>query len=167
MNNEKHTWLAWYPGAIALAKQILNGSEEATDIVQSAYLKGMQQTRMPSEENAQKAWMLKVVRNACIDFIRSQRKFQAGADVDESSGSNSPECALEASQQAQRMNAALMQLPLEMREILVLREVNELPYDGIASVLKVEKGTVMSRLHRARMALRKKFMVLESERGEV
>lgn len=167
MKADQHSWLQWYPGALALARQILNGSDEAADIVQTAYLKSFQNMRLPKEATAQRAWLLKVVRNACFDVLRGQRKFTDGEQSSDLEVSCSPEQSWLEDSRKERVHQALTALPLDMREILVLRELNELAYDDIAKVLRIERGTVMSRLHRARMALRKKLQSLESERGEV
>ncbi|WP_165831980.1 MULTISPECIES: sigma-70 family RNA polymerase sigma factor [Gammaproteobacteria] len=167
MKSDQHPWLQWYPGALALARQILNGSDEAADIVQTAYLKSFQNVRLPNEAKAQRAWLLKVVRNACIDVLRGQKKFADSEQNTDVEVDCSPEQSWLQDSRKQRVHQALTALPIDMREILVLRELNELAYDDIAKVLRIERGTVMSRLHRARMALRKKLQGLENERGEV
>ncbi|WP_113907741.1 RNA polymerase sigma factor [Aliidiomarina celeris] len=156
-------WLEWYSGALALAHQLLKGANthghDPADIVQTAYLKAQQQKRLPDDVYAQKAWLLKVVRNACIDVLRVGKKFDptAADEMAECSEMNAGKQQLIAQERTLQVRRAMASLPLEMREILALRDINDLPYSDIAAVLGIEKGTVMSRLYRARMALKEKL----------
>ncbi|NLX17524.1 MAG: sigma-70 family RNA polymerase sigma factor, partial [Ramlibacter sp.] len=64
-----------------------------------------------------------------------------------------PDVALQGTQQLQLLDAALGRLPADQREVLLLREIEQLSYDEIAQVLEVPLGTIKSRIARARLAL--------------
>ena len=94
-----------------------------------------------------------MVRNRCIDMLRRRR----GSDVlveNLVDSSATPEQAFEAFEAAEAIQAALRSIPSEKRQIVVLRDYLDLSYAEIADVLDIAPGTVMSRLHRARMALK-------------
>ena len=161
MATQSEQWLQWYPGALSLASHLLRGAHtqgiEPKDIVQTAYLRACQSRRLPIDQAAQRAWLLKVVRNACFDVLRGTKKVSRADHTEQEPVDTESWCGsmqFVQSERAQKVREAMATLPLEMREILALRELNDLAYDEIASILSIEKGTVMSRLHRARMALR-------------
>lgn len=151
-------YIRWYPGAIALARSLLSSlpypQDRAKDIVQQAVAQLIE--RGAHLNDYRQAWFFTVVRNACIDELRRQRRYsrdeQALASTTELEGP--AEHALNQEQQ-QQVQHALQSLSFEQREILLLRDVNDLSYATIAHILSINAGTVMSRIHRARMALRK------------
>jgi len=105
-----------------------------------------------------RAWLLAIVRNACWTWLRANRPREVGArldDVDEAPDSLAPSAEEELVRRvdAERLREALAALPAEFREVLVLREFEELSYRAIADVAGIPIGTVMSRLARARARL--------------
>lgn len=140
-----------------LAIQMLGNPDDATDAVHDAYVKAL---RQPDAYNANAGpltpWFLRVVRNHCIDLIRRRRP----ADVDAAELSDpgpGPEELLETAQRDQALQQALSRLSSAQREIIVLRDYMDLGYADIADVLEIAPGTVMSRLHRARLALKEEL----------
>ena len=105
-----------------------------------------------------RAWLLQIVRNTANSML-AQRQTQIRAASDEEAAMNvadpahNPEEAAQATQGAHILADALAALPDELRECLVLRELEELSYKQISEVVGVPMGTVMSRLWRARQAL--------------
>ncbi len=105
-----------------------------------------------------RAWLLQIVRNTANSML-AQRQSQPQAASDEAAAMNvadpahNPEEAASAMQGAALLARALAALPDELRECLVLRELEELSYKQISEVVGVPMGTVMSRLWRARQAL--------------
>ena len=144
-------------GAHALALQMLGNADDATDAVQDAFLKVLSRPGAYDPGAGPLApWFLRVVRNHCIDLIRRRRP--EDADTRELSDPGpGPEGSLEGAQRDQQINHALATLSVEQREIIVLRDYMDLSYAGIAKVLNIAPGTVMSRLHRARMALKEEL----------
>ena len=144
-------------GAHALALQMLGNTDDATDAVQDAFVKVLNK---PGAYDANAGpltpWFLRVVRNHCIDMIRRRRPEDAGA-VELSDPGPGPEDSLEGVQRDQLLKQALARLTVEQRQIIVLRDYMDLSYAEIADVLEIAGGTVMSRLHRARMALKEEL----------
>lgn len=145
-------------GAHALAIQILGNADDAQDAVHDAIAAALGNPgAYDARKGPLKPWFLRVVRNRCIDMLRRRRP-ESSMLVDElQSSARTPEEALEASQARSRVGRALASLPAERREIIVLRDYLDLSYAEIAKVLDIAPGTVMSRLHRARMALKEAF----------
>ena len=150
-------------GAHALAIQILGNSDDAADAVHDAFATALERpSAYDSGRGELRPWFLRVVRNRCIDLLRKRRP--AGVAVDELPDPGaSPDRQVEKRQAGERLQAALAQLTPGQRQIVVLRDYLDLSYAEIAAVLDVAPGTVMSRLHRARMALKER---LEQEHGE-
>jgi len=141
-------------GAHALATQLLGNSDDAADAVHDAFATVLAR---PSAFDANKGplrpWFLRVVRNRCIDMIRRRRT--GDADVNEIvAATPSPEEALHIDQRSQAIRRALAAIPDDKREVIVLRDYLDLSYAEIAKILAIAPGTVMSRIHRARLALK-------------
>jgi RNA polymerase sigma-70 factor (ECF subfamily) len=144
-------------GAHALALQMLGNSDDATDAVHDAFVKVLKKPGAYDAGNGPLTpWFLRVVRNQCIDLIRRRRP--ANADVDELVDPRpGPEDSTSTAQRDQQLQLALSQLSARQRQIIVLRDYMDLSYAEIADVLEVAQGTVMSQLHRARLALREEL----------
>ncbi len=144
-------------GAHALATQILGNTDDARDAVQDAFAAVLARpSAWDCAKGSLRAWFLRIVRNRCIDMLRARRSDSAIAEqiVDAAVG---PDVAAETSQRDAALRAALQSIEGEQRQIIVLRDYLDLSYAEIAGVLEVPAGTVMSRLHRARIALAKAY----------
>jgi len=141
-------------GAHALAIQILGNPDDAADAVHDALATALgKPLAYDRQRGPLKPWFLRVVRNRCIDLLRRRRV--SDAPVEElADGNPNPEQALQIAQRDQGLKIALASITLDQREIVVLRDYLDLPYSEIAEVLGIAKGTVMSRLHRSRLALK-------------
>ena len=146
--------------AFNLARWLTGSSTEAEDVVQEAMVRAL--TYFPSfRGGSSRAWILTIVRNTAYGALkgrRGERLADAGLDdaaviEDIPDPTDDPEKALILSDDLSRIDALLARLPVELRETLVLRELEELPYRDIAQVTGVPIGTVMSRLWRARRML--------------
>lgn len=153
-------------GALYLAMQITGCRDEAMDILQSAVLKSMEHRNAPRPgEHGYRAWFYRVVHNQAVDWLRSRRKFDDNAPADEGSDDVDPQRQLEQEQRRLMVHRALARLTAKQREIICLKDFHDLTYNEIAQVMGIEKGTVMSRLHRARMALRQELLSEVKEPG--
>ena len=144
-------------GAHALATQILGNADDAHDAVHDSFLKVLRQPdAYQSGYGPLTPWFLRVVRNHCIDLIRRRRPQDGDLDalVDPTPG---PEKKLEIAQRDSELRSALEKLSDAQRQIIVLRDYMDLAYSEIAQALDIAPGTVMSRLHRARMALKEEL----------
>ncbi len=142
-------------GAHALAIQILGNVDDAQDAVHDAFATALDEPgAYDARKGPLKPWFLRVVRNRCIDMLRRRRASSSMPVEELESTARTPEEALEASETSSRLEQALATLPAGRREIVVLRDYLDLSYAEIANVLDIAPGTVMSRLHRARLALK-------------
>jgi len=153
INQMRHELTQLGGGAHALAIQIMGNSEDAADAVQDAITTVLERPgAYQADKGPLKPWFMRIVRNRCIDLIRRRRA--AGESTDElPDPAPGPEKTLEAADRDRVLKLALASLEADKREIVVLRDYMDLSYGEIASVLDIAPGTVMSRLHRARVAL--------------
>ena len=144
-------------GAHALATQMLGSPDDAADAVHDAFTTVLNRPEaFDASKGTLKSWFLRVVHNRCIDLIRRRRpeSMDVGELIDPGTG---PERTLEVAERDRELRQALDQLRDEQRQIIVLRDYIDLSYAEIANVLDIAPGTVMSRLHRARMALKEEL----------
>jgi RNA polymerase sigma-70 factor (ECF subfamily) len=141
-------------GAHALAIQILGNADDAADAVHDAFETVLAQPGSYDERKGPlRPWFLRVVRNRCIDMLRRRRDSDVPVEQLPDT-SRRPDEALEVAETAYGIQVALRSIAKDQREIVVLRDYLDLSYAEIADVLDIAPGTVMSRLHRARMALK-------------
>jgi RNA polymerase sigma-70 factor, ECF subfamily len=147
--------------AFNLARWLTGSAADAEDVVQEAMVRALMY--FPSfRGGSSRAWILQIVRNTAYGALKARRgeRMAGRASLDEATAiedipdpADDPEKALILSDALDRIDALLEALPLELRETLVLRELEELSYREIAQVTAVPIGTVMSRLWRARRML--------------
>jgi len=147
-------------GAHALATQILGNPDDAEDAVHDALEKALRQPdSYDSGKGPLKPWFLRIVRNRCIDLVRRRRPTEDRVE-EISDSAMGPDKAAELADRDRVLKQALASLESEQRQIIVLRDYMDLSYAEIANVLDIAAGTVMSRLHRARVALGKAYREL-------
>jgi RNA polymerase sigma-70 factor (ECF subfamily) len=144
-----------------LARWLLRNDHDAEDVMQEAIVRAFRFYDGFSGNNP-RAWLLTVVRNSAYTFLQQNRARELDAEFDEvvhsepeSSGRTpeTPEVLVLRSAQQRFLNDAVEALPVEFREVFVLREMEGLSYKEIADVARIPIGTVMSRLSRARRQL--------------
>jgi RNA polymerase sigma-70 factor (ECF subfamily) len=143
-----------------LALRHLRNRDEAEDIVQETFVRAWQ--GLPAFRGGEefRGWLFRICVNQARDRLRARRRRPTTPleDVPEPelgvSPGPAPDEELEQRMLEERLDRALERLGLEHREILLLRALEELSYDEIAAVLRIPRGTVMSRLARARARLR-------------
>lgn len=151
---------------LALARWLAGNVSDAEDIVQEAAIRALRGIGGFEGENP-RGWMLAIVRNTAFSWLAKHRPkslVMVGglAEIDEAAYSgngvaeaveDTPEAALIRRADIAVVEAAIGELPLPFREIVVFRDINGLSYKQIAELLNVPIGTVMSRLSRARAKL--------------
>ena len=150
--------------AYNLARWLTRDPHDAEDVVQEAYLRALRFFDGLREGDA-RPWLLTIVRHVCYDWIRRNRPQEVVGDIDEEELRNMPDTESTLGQNPETLllraadramiNRAMEALPVAFREVLILREMEELSYEQIAAVADLPVGTVMSRLSRARAMLRK------------
>jgi RNA polymerase sigma-70 factor (ECF subfamily) len=127
---------------------------EAEDAVQEAYLRAI--SHFASFRGGDgRAWLLKIVRNGCYNRLRQKGASGLNTDFDEAAHSlgrqtANPETELLQAERTELVRKSLDELPATYREVIVLRELEQLSYREIANIAGIPLGTVMSRLNRAR-----------------
>ncbi len=142
--------------AYNLARYLLREPAEAEDAVQEAFVRAVRHFGGFRGGDG-RAWLLRIVRNTCFTQLRRKRAGGEHVEFDETvhavDRGGGPEVDLERVMAKDRLSEALARLPAEFREVVVLRELEELSYKEIAVVTETPIGTVMSRLSRARSQL--------------
>lgn len=154
--------------AYNLARWLTRNEADAQDVVQEACLRAFKYFDGFDGQFAN-AWLLKIVRNTCFTWLKSNRSAEETLALDDnieevdrdenvvelnaSSLGRSPETLLIEKRDAKRLDELIGRLPPVYREVLILREHEEMSYQDIAEIVGVPIGTVMSRLARGRQLL--------------
>lgn len=140
----------------------------AEDVAQEAFIKAWRALSTFRGESSVSTWLYRITVNAARDAVRSYAKgstvsltqddddFDSNEwDLPVTSGDTVPEDALEQAELIRGVRRAIEMLPEDMRRVVILRDIDELPYEDIANILDIELGTVKSRLNRGREKLKK------------
>lgn len=140
--------------AYNLARWLTRNNEDAQDMVQEACLRAYR--FLPSfRGGSSRAWLLTIVRNTCYTWLHQQHiaEFFNEELHDIESEALDPENIYMHLMDQEKVKEAIEALPLELREVIVLREIEELSYKEISIIVHIPMGTVMSRLSHARKRL--------------
>ena len=143
--------------AYNLARWLVRNDHDAEDVVQEAYLRAFKYFG-GYRGGEGRTWLLTIVRNSCYSWLQRNRARELTDSIDETQEDlaldfANPELLLLQAADAQMVRAALAELPIEFREVMVMRELEELSYKEIATIADLPIGTVMSRLARGRKRL--------------
>jgi len=151
--------------AYNLARWLVRNDHDAEDIVQEACYRGLKYFSTFRGENC-RAWLLAIVRNTGYDWLKQKRPNDLVTISDEDPPTDSvermdhlaietsnPETLLIQHADQEMLKQALEALPAEFREVMILREIEEMSYKEISGVCDIPLGTVMSRLARGRKQL--------------
>lgn len=130
---------------------------DAEEAAQNAFIaawRGLPQFRGESKFST---WLYRLASNAAVDVLRREKKYEHQADVEELRQADegpSPQEQLERQETQQTVRRCLAALPLEYRQVLVLRYLQQMRYQEIAEALGLPEGTVKSRINRAKAQLK-------------
>jgi RNA polymerase sigma-70 factor (ECF subfamily) len=151
--------------AYNLARWLTRNEHDAQDVVQEAFMRAMRYFDNFKGAEA-RPWVLAIVRNTCYTWLEKNRPVElvamdeggieaaAEAHGSVSGFDGNPEVVLLRSANRKLVNQALEELPVAYREVVVMREIEDLSYKEIAAIAGIPVGTVMSRLSRGRELLR-------------
>jgi len=149
-------------GLYSYALVLSRDRTEAEDLVQETCLRAIRAMGSLRPDSNAKGWLVTILRNIWFNQLRQWRTAREVVELDlQVDGVNraadsrkDPHATYVSNIEQEQVRAAIQQLPVEFREIIILREYEDLSYQEIAAVLECPLGTVMSRLARARSKLR-------------
>jgi RNA polymerase sigma-70 factor (ECF subfamily) len=156
------TGIEYLDGLYSYAMVLSRNHAEAEDLVQETYVRAIQALGRLRASSNMKGWLFTILRNLWLNQLRKRRNGPQMVEIEVGDGvaNNIAEPSKDSHDlyvskvEAEQVRAAIQELPVESREIILLREYEDLSYQEIASVLDCPVGTVMSRLGRARAKLR-------------
>ena len=148
----------------AIAQRMTGNPEDAADMTQETFIKAYNSLGSFRGDSKFSVWLYRIANNVCLDFLRSRsRKPTVSLSVEDDEGeetqldvadeSQSPELLLERGLTRDAVRRGRDTLPPDYKQILLLREIQGLSYEEIASALGIDLGTVKSRIFRARKKL--------------
>lgn len=153
------------PRLYRLAYSWCHDAALADDLAQDALIKALAKSEQLREAQALESWLFSILNNCWRDHLRARREFADVDDLDEAivDEAPSPEQRYASRQTIQRVRSAIAELPLGQRQAVTLVDIEECGYAEVAAILGVPVGTVMSRLARARQALKQHFMAQQNQ----
>jgi RNA polymerase sigma-70 factor (ECF subfamily) len=147
---------AMRPRLYRLAYAWCHDSHLADDLAQDALARAIDRAGQLKDEAAFESWLFAILNNCWHDHLRRRKDCLDVADLDEAvlSHDATPERLYASRQAGNRVRAAIARLPVGQRQVLTMVDIEEFSYADVAAVLDIPVGTVMSRLARARQALR-------------
>ena len=142
--------------------RLTRSQDDALELIQETFLSAYQALARWRPDARFTTWLFRIARNEAFDWLRRRKLVEFVAlgdeqDFDIADPAPTPDKALETAQRLRALERAFARLPTEHREILLLREIEEMSYDDIAEVLVISLGTVKSRIARARAGLLEKM----------
>jgi RNA polymerase sigma-70 factor, ECF subfamily len=134
-----------------LAARLLGNRDEAMDSTQNAFAKAYEHLASFDQQQRFFSWIYQILRNECFNVLRSRRP--SGPLPEDLAATGTPADSLEQSERKAAVQAALMELSGEQREVVLLRHFTEMSYDEMAVSLGIPMKTVKSRLYSARQRL--------------
>jgi RNA polymerase sigma-70 factor (ECF subfamily) len=149
-----------------LAYHYAGNPEDARDLCQEVFIKIYRNLKRIPDEKKFSPWLIRITRNACVDFLRRKNVRPPSSDLvasemrSLSDQSPNPEQAYSRKSRKRIIERALNMLSHLNREIIILKEIQGFSMEEISELLKVPLGTIKSRSHRARLDLAEKVMAI-------
>jgi RNA polymerase sigma-70 factor (ECF subfamily) len=151
--------------AFSVALRMLGSRADAEDVAQQAFVdayNALHRFRGEGRVNAFSTWLVRIVVNRSKDVLKSKKRGEEPLDREVAAGDAAfahqpcdPEVSASRRQETRQLEAALLRVPLKYREILILKDVEELPYEEIRTILRLPITTLKIRAVRARAMMRK------------
>ena len=159
---------ATYAETYTLALRLMGNEEDARDVVQEAYLRAFRGLKRFRGDAQFSTWMYRITANCASTHLtrRSKHRHDQLLDTDpvvDERPSVDPQLQNEATALRHRLTAALETLPPKLRQVVVLRDIYDLPHEAIAAELGISETAAKVRLHRARKKLREDLFARRTE----
>jgi len=151
---------------------MLGSMEDARDVAQDAFVQAYQKLETFRGQSQFYSWLFRIALNSSVDHHRRQRRptmsidaarEQSGVEPTDQHPEISPTYGVERTERQVLVQLALSKLSVDYRQVLVLKEMEDLKYEEIAEICKIPVGTVRSRIHRGRAELK---LILEELLGD-
>ncbi|WP_406333755.1 RNA polymerase sigma factor [Streptomyces zaomyceticus] len=155
------------PHVRRLALSLCASPQDAEDAAQEALIILYRKIGTLRATGALASWMFRIVRNECLRHVRLliSRREEVSAEPEASASERSAEDAVLHRLEVERIAAAVSALPHEQRQVLIMRDVQDLPGRAVAHSLGLSNSAMKSRLHRARAALRRSLAATDQGPG--
>ena len=156
-----------YTETYTLALRLTNNSEDAADVVQDTYLRAFRSLPNFRGDSQFTTWLYRITAN-CASTYMGKRSRHRHEDLDEQTPfpadiTQGPEAKADAALDRRELSEALAKLPPNLRSVIVLRDIYDLPHEAIARELGISEVTAKVRLHRARKKLRDQLLPSTNE----
>lgn len=156
----KQKFLPFHPKLFRIACALVGNKSDAEDILQDAYFKlWNKRNELPEIENPE-AFCVTLVRNLCLDFLRSPRAGRRETEIEEVTSlatDSSPEKELETKDKEQQIRQLINRLPDNQRQVIRLRGIDDCSMDEIEQITGLSAVNIRVLLSRARKAIREQF----------
>jgi len=151
--------LTYLPNVYQICMGFTKNPSDAEDLTQEVFMRAHRKLTSLRRVESSKQWIIQITRNTCLNYIRRQKiiRFFPINQFDQPLEDRTPETTLINKEQRKAFKNAVEELPLKWREVFILREYGHMSYEEIASLLQTKKGTIMSRLNRARNVVLEKL----------
>jgi RNA polymerase sigma-70 factor (ECF subfamily) len=154
-----------------LAYRLVGNEEDASDVVQDAYLRAYRGIGKFRGDAQFSTWLYRITANCAATQLGKRRRHRHDELLDEApladvSPERDPVARSEGENLRVRLTEALEELPPRLRQVVVLRDVYDLPHEAIAAELGISESAAKVRLHRARRKLRERLYPLPGEEDE-
>jgi RNA polymerase sigma-70 factor (ECF subfamily) len=135
-------------------------ASDAQDLAQEVFLKAYKNIDTLDNLSLSKYWLFRIARNTCLNFRKKHRldRISAFEMIRQKIDHQDPESQMLHREQLLALKMAIQNLPKKKRDVFVMKEYGDLSYEEIAETLNIKQGTVMSRLNRARQAIKRQVI---------
>ena len=154
----------YHPRLFAFFYRMTGDASSSEDLAQDVFVRILKYRSGFDAKNRFRAWMYQIARNVRADYFRKGQTDSLPVHHSTVAHQPSPSQDFERHEQTTTVQKALLALPEDKRELLILARYEEMPYETIAALLEVDVGTVKVRIHRAVGELRKLFLKMSGEK---
>lgn len=159
---------ATHADTYTLAYRLTGNEEDARDVMQEAYIRAYKGLKRYRGDAKFSTWLYRITANCALTHLKKRNRdrhelLEADTALVDDRAEHDPVASLGGADDRRMLHAALQSLSPEMRAVVVLRDIYDLPHEAIAAELGISEGAAKVRLHRARRKLRERLFPLRGE----